>query len=255
MRGKFRLTVWIAFADFFTALALISFALYASNRSRANECLQLQADVRRLAKHLRDELQGAGVPAQTREADLAIVLPSILFFNSGKAQINDSSNLTKVAIALKRVRSDWRDNFVLVIQGYTDSRPPLNGAPFRDNLELSRWRAQAVEQNLIDNGISAPFFQIVSQGMGPQNPIVNNCVDGRRIDCSSLNNYRQSEDLEQNRRIELKFGIFTGNCEPVIPSTNSRLTGGNFGPSLSTLSRALGSDIGFLQVLSAASPR
>jgi outer membrane protein OmpA-like peptidoglycan-associated protein len=211
MRGRYRVTTWVALADFFTAIALISFALYASHRSRADQVIRIQDDVRELAERLRDELRKEGIPAQTRDEDLAIVLPSILFFESGRAEIRDSSNLTKVADALKRVQDNWRDNFVLVIQGYTDSRPPKPGAAFRDNLELSRWRARAVEEHLDQHGIQPPRFQLVAQGMGPHNPVVKNCVDERWMDCGSLDNFRPSEELEKNRRIELKFGVFTGN--------------------------------------------
>ena len=221
MRGKYRVTTWVAFADFFTALAIVSFALYASHRSRADQVIQLQADVRHLAERLRDELRKQGVPAQSRDEDLAIILPSILFFESGKAQIRDPSNLEKVAEALKNVQADWRDNFVLVIQGYTDSRPPVTGAPFRDNLELSRWRAQAVEENLNSHGVRPPAFQMVSQGMGSQNPVARNCLDNRWIECGSLDNFRRSEDLEKNRRIELKFGIFTGNSQTTPVSSQA----------------------------------
>jgi len=211
MRGRYRVTTWIALADFFTAIAVVSFALYASHRSRAEQVIRIQNDVQELAERLRDELQRKGIPAQTREEDLAIVLPSILFFESGKADILDSSNLMRVADALKSVRDYWRDSFVLVIQGYTDSRPPKRGAAFRDNLELSRWRARAVEEHLDQNGVRPPRFQLVSQGMGPHNPMVKNCVDDRWIECGSLDNFRPPEELEKNRRIELKFGVFTGN--------------------------------------------
>jgi outer membrane protein OmpA-like peptidoglycan-associated protein len=198
-------------ADFFAAIAVVSFALYASHRSRADQVIRIQNDVRELAERLRDELRKAGIPAQTRDEDLSIVLPSILFFESGRAEIRDSSNLTKVAEALKRVQDSWRENFVLVIQGYTDSRPPKPGAAFRDNLELSRWRAQAVEKHLDQNGVRPPRFQLVSQGMGANKPVVKNCVDDNWIECGSLQRFRPSEELEENRRIELKFGVFTGN--------------------------------------------
>jgi outer membrane protein OmpA-like peptidoglycan-associated protein len=220
MGGSFRVTTWVAVADFFTAIAVISFALYASHRSKTEQVIRIQDDVRQLAERLRTELQRNGIPAETRSEDLAIVLPSLLFFESGKAEIRDTSNITKVAAALKNVKDNWRDNFVLVIQGYTDSRPPLPNAAFRDNLELSRWRAQAVEEQLDRNGVRPPQFQLVSQGMGANNPVVNNCLTSGPIECGSIQNYHIAPDLERNRRIELKFGVFTGNTKLRTATTN-----------------------------------
>src|SRR5258708_10021096 len=102
MTGRYRATTWMAFADFFTALALVSFALYASHRSRADQVIQIQDDVRRLSEALTQELRRQGIPAESRPQDFSIVLPALLFFDSGRAEIVDASRLTKVAYALKK---------------------------------------------------------------------------------------------------------------------------------------------------------
>jgi outer membrane protein OmpA-like peptidoglycan-associated protein len=211
MRGRYRMTTWIAVADFFVALAVVSFALFATHRSGSDDSVPIEEEVKRLVARLRDELQKNDVDATTRPDTLSIILPSIVVFESGKAAIVDDSQLQKVAEALKRVQDGWRDSFVLIVRGYTDSRPPRQHAAFRNNLELSRWRARAVEEQLDLRGIQPPRFQLVSQGMGAADPVVKNCLTDEWIDCGPLENFRSAEELEKNRRIELKFGVFTGN--------------------------------------------
>ncbi len=216
------MTIWVAVADFFVAIAVVSFALFAAHRRPAAEplpppapiAIPVEEAIQLLTRRLREELVKSGVPAEIRDKDFAIALPSFLFFDSAKWKIRNDEPLVKVADALKRVQGVWRDDFVLIIQGYTDARPPKAGAAFRDNLELSRLRARAVEESLDRNGIRPPRFQLVSQGMGPNDPVVKNCVNGQWLECGPPQNFLPSEQLEKNRRIELKFGVFTGNRRP-----------------------------------------
>jgi outer membrane protein OmpA-like peptidoglycan-associated protein len=222
MRHPYRLVVWIALADFFTALSLTAFALYASHRAMSG-AIPVDFQVRRLALDLVGRLQYRGIQASQPGSDVSIVLPEVLLFNSGDFHINDRSNLAKIADALKDVQSDWHRNFVLVIIGHTDSKPPIircsnyHPCPYRDNLALSQLRAQEVRDTLRTYGIHSPEFQVAAEGVGPAQPLVPNCRNGVRIDCGSDDNYVDVAFRAKNRRIELRFGVFSGNTSKTVP--------------------------------------
>jgi outer membrane protein OmpA-like peptidoglycan-associated protein len=128
--------------------------------------------------------------------------------------------LENIAAALQDVQQVWNRNFILVVRGHTDSRPPKRFLLYRDNLELSELRARAVEKSLAASGIRPPQFQIVAQGMGDTEPHVANCRSGALIHCLSPDDYRSSGDLERNRRIELRFGVFSGNGAETAPEAD-----------------------------------
>lgn len=215
MRGRFRLLVWIAIADFFTVFSVATFAVYTTQRirmRRADDAIQVDSQVRTLVNTLAERLRVHGIPVNEPGPDMAIELPEISLFDSGEFRIKDRSNLQKIALALRDVQKTWRQNFVLIVRGHTDSRPPRLNPWYRNNLELSRLRAQEVEKNLAYAGIHPPEFQVVAEGVGPAEPIVVNCRSGTRIDCLSQQDYLLSEQLKRNRRIELRFGVFSGNA-------------------------------------------
>jgi outer membrane protein OmpA-like peptidoglycan-associated protein len=105
---------------------------------------------------------------------------------------------------------------VLVVQGHTDAWPLRMTSEFKSNLDLARKRATAFEDELARYGIAAPRFQVVSQAVGEYEPRVDNCAsnnaDGKpRPTCADIEDLRPANDLAANRRIELRFGVFTGN--------------------------------------------
>jgi flagellar motor protein MotB len=233
----FRLTVWVAFADLFSVLALLAFGLYIGSRPpseaaakpapppkpapkpkpaepppREHELLRIDREVKALAQAMRDALSQRGVDVPELGENVSIVLPELLLFDSGEYTIRDRSRAALVVDALRAVRARWRPNFVLVIQGHTDARPPRPNPRYRDNLELSRLRAGVVERYMTEAGIVPPLFQVVSQGLGATQPVVPNCrSNARTIECAGASDFRTGEELSANRRIELRFGVFSGN--------------------------------------------
>ena len=119
-----------------------------------------------------DEMQ-----AKETERGQVVTLGDVLF-DTGSAQLRSSasSNLDKLASFMKQY-PDQR----LLIEGHTDN---VGSAAF--NLELSRQRAQAVQQYLAQSGIASQRLSV--SAMGLQSPIAsNNTVSGR----------------QQNRRVEV----------------------------------------------------
>ena len=80
---------------------------------------------------------------------------------------------------------DW----ILRVDGHTDSIPITNGINFSDNWELSQARALSVVRYLI-NDLNIPANRLAANGFGEFQPI-----DDRKT----------SEAYKTNRRIELKF--------------------------------------------------
>lgn len=220
MRGRYRLLVWIAIADFFTVFSVATFAVYTTQRIRmkqADNVINVDRQVRNLAEAVAKRLRYYGISAKDPGADMAIELPEVTLFEDSKWEINDQSNLEKIAHALQDVQQQWNKNFMLVVRGHADSRPPSDTAPYRSNLQLSEWRAQTVETSLASRGIRPPQFQIVAEGVGESEPVLANCRGGALIRCTSNRDYKDADQLKRNRRIELRFGVFSGNLPTVIP--------------------------------------
>lgn len=124
-------------------------------------------------------LEGLDVNAvgcvRTDEAQ-SVVLSGVSFeFNSDRLTANARNILTKTADALKG-QADLR----VELAGHTDS---VGSAEY--NLELSRNRAEAVRNYLIDIGVSGD--RLVARGYGEQKPIRSNATE---------------EGRERNRRVE-----------------------------------------------------
>lgn len=124
-------------------------------------------------------LEGLDVNAvgcvRTDEAQ-SVVLSGVSFeFNSDRLTANARNILTKTADALKG-QADLR----VELAGHTDS---VGSAEY--NLELSRERAEAVRNYLIDMGVSED--RLVARGYGEQKPIRSNATE---------------EGRERNRRVE-----------------------------------------------------
>jgi chemotaxis protein MotB len=80
-------------------------------------------------------------------------------------------------------------NWVLRVDGHTDSLAIKESSNFQDNWELSTERSLSVVRELIREGI--PASRLVATGFGEHQPITNN-----RFDDASL---------RKNRRIEFKL--------------------------------------------------
>ena len=87
-----------------------------------------------------------------------------ILFDTGKATLKTESNTSLDAIVT--VLNEYQDaNFK--IEGHTDSA----GVPAK-NLKLSKERAAAVKQYLIDKGVRAD--RLTSEGYGSKQPIASN---------------------------------------------------------------------------------
>lgn len=165
-------------------------AAHAENNAeqikRANE-LATQQDLNRTKAELASEQQRrldaerAAAEAMSKLANVAsvkqesrgtvITLSGSVIFASGKADLLPSARakLSQVAAALKHSEPGAK----FEVNGYTDSRGSLDL-----NQELSTRRAAAVRTYLITQGV--PEDRIVSQGLGPNNPVAdNNTAEGR----------------------------------------------------------------------------
>ena len=120
------------------------------------------------------------------------VFQSEVFFDSGAAVLRPEGRveLDKLAMALaeleKQIPSDI--NWVLRVDGHTDTRQLSATSPFKSNWELSAARAISVVQYLISKGISPQ--RLVAAGFGEFQPIDPGTTE---------------EAFSRNRRIELKL--------------------------------------------------
>ncbi|HWW37423.1 MAG TPA: peptidoglycan -binding protein [Xanthobacteraceae bacterium] len=120
------------------------------------------------------------------------VFQSEVFFDSGQAVLRPEgrTELDKLATALldleKQIPSEI--NWVLRVDGHTDTRPLSGTTQFKTNWDLSAGRAISVVQYLISKGV--PPQRLVAAGFGEFQPIDPGTTD---------------EAHSRNRRIELKL--------------------------------------------------
>jgi chemotaxis protein MotB len=120
------------------------------------------------------------------------VFQSEVFFDSGAAVLRPEgrAELDKLASALldleKQIPSEI--NWVLRVDGHTDTRQLSATSPFKTNWELSAARAISVVQYLIGKGVSPQ--RLVAAGFGEFQPIDPGTTE---------------EAFSRNRRIELKL--------------------------------------------------
>jgi chemotaxis protein MotB len=120
------------------------------------------------------------------------VFQSEVFFDSGAAVLRPEgrAELDQLATALleleKKIPSGI--NWVLRVDGHTDTRPVTGNSSFKSNWELSAARAISVVQYLISKGVSPQ--RLVAAGFGEYQPIDPGSTE---------------EAFSRNRRIELKL--------------------------------------------------
>lgn len=96
---------------------------------------------------------------------IVVAVAGDVLFDSGKAELKSSaqSSLARIAQVLN---SQYSGNTVR-IEGYTDS-DPIRRSSWRSNEHLSAERALAVEQYLVQRGVSND--RVYSAAFGPSNP-------------------------------------------------------------------------------------
>jgi chemotaxis protein MotB len=120
------------------------------------------------------------------------VFQSEVFFDSGAAVLRPEGRveLDQLASALldleKKIPPEI--NWVLRVDGHTDTRPVSATSPFKSNWELSAARAISVVQYLISKGVSPQ--RLVAAGFGEFQPIDPGTTE---------------DAFSRNRRIELKL--------------------------------------------------
>ncbi len=126
-------------------------------------------------KSLEDEL--AALKAKKTERGYVIILGDVWFdYNKSSLKADAQQNLYPLATFLK----DYPER-TIAIEGHTDS---TGTAAY--NLELSKFRAQAVESFLRENGVQSE--RMTTQGFGLRNPVASNKTDSGR---------------QENRRVEV----------------------------------------------------
>ncbi len=120
------------------------------------------------------------------------VFQSEVLFPSGSEIINDAGReeMRKLAGAILELQREIPPeiNWVLRVDGHTDTIPLSGTGRYRDNWELSSARATAVVKYLIENGVSPE--RLVAAGFGEFQP---------------LDPADTAEARNRNRRIELKL--------------------------------------------------
>ncbi len=120
------------------------------------------------------------------------VFQSEVLFATGSDELNVAGReeLAKLASAIIQLEAEIPSeiNWVLQVNGHTDSRPMAGGGRIRDNLDLSTARAGSVVRFLIEEGI--PPNRLVAAGYGEHQP---------------LEPGNSEEVFARNRRIELKL--------------------------------------------------
>ncbi|MNJ64709.1 putative lipoprotein YiaD precursor [compost metagenome] len=121
------------------------------------------------------------VSLATSEGDRGLVMTlGDVLFDTGRAELKNSASRTVLKLVQFLQLNPKR---VVRIEGYTDS----TGAS-EDNLKLSRDRAQAVADMLVDLGVDEKRIQV--EGYGDQYPVEANASERGRA---------------QNRRVEIVF--------------------------------------------------
>jgi chemotaxis protein MotB len=120
------------------------------------------------------------------------VFQSEVLFDSGSADINPggSDELSRLAEAVRELEAAIPEeiNWVIRVDGHTDSRPLSGTGLYATNWELSTARATSVVRFLVDEGVSPEH--LMAAGFGEFQPIAEG---------------EDEESLARNRRIEFKL--------------------------------------------------
>jgi len=174
--------------DFNQAMGSLQGALGVLPRfSGVLESMQIQSRQARnkmeeAARRLRRQLQVVGKEQDVKiEYDalggLKISLPSAVLFDSGSATLRPEAYPVLQDVA--EVLGDMPDTFIEV-RGHTDTATLINAVRFRDNYDLSYFRADAVARQLnLFGAVPMEQFEIIA--CGPSQPLAtNNTEEGRR---------------------------------------------------------------------------
>jgi chemotaxis protein MotB len=144
-------------------------------------------------------VQESGLKIQKNGETVSLILPEVLLFNSGKADIQ-----AKAAPLLDSLASLLSGAELLIaVDGHSDSQP-IRSFRYESNWHLSTARALNVAYSLIGKG--APEQNIIVRGFGAQRPIGDNSTE---------------EGKQKNRRVEIVLSPLPSDA-PSINGYNSQ---------------------------------
>ena len=184
-------------SDLNAALAKVAAEESARADLEARERARLEAEAQDLTRY-RSEFFGRmreilGEREGVQVVGDRFVFPSEVLFAPGSATLapDGRDQVARVAQVINDIADDIPEgiDWILRVDGHTDSVPVAPGGAFADNWELSQARALSVVQYMIDaEGI--PANRLAATGFGEYQP----------VDTGT-----SAEALARNRRIELKF--------------------------------------------------
>jgi chemotaxis protein MotB len=130
---------------------------------------------------------GPAITVEEAEEGFMINLPAKLLFKEGQSVIENPDALLflkRVALIIAQLPQDVE----VSVRGHTDNSPVGGGSRFKDNWELSSFRAVTVVKHLISDGVSPK--RIHGSGFGEHRPVATNSTDDGRL---------------KNRRVEIRF--------------------------------------------------
>jgi len=150
--------------------------------------------VEKIQKELKSASLNNGPLEQTIDGVL-LKLPASVPFQGASANINNQ----EIELFIRRIADIIKilpQNVDISVRGYTDNQPLPKGSIFKDNIELSYYRADAVMRELVKNGVSPERLSIA--GFGAAKP---------------LNQNDSEENRAKNRRVE--FFMFVSSNIPL----------------------------------------
>ena len=139
------------------------------------------------ANEMMEKGHGSNISLEEAQEGFVIEMPASLLFKSGSATIESEDALLflkRVALIVEELPNDTR----VSVQGHTDNQHPGENSIFKDNWELSSFRAIAVLQELLKDGVKPN--RISASGFAEFKPLATNATESGR---------------EKNRRVELHF--------------------------------------------------
>ena len=149
-----------------------------------NELSELERAKKELEDRLKDEIADKEVKVEMLERGLVVTFVAEVLFDSGKAELKDSSfqKLDKVAGVINTTVRDLD----IGIEGHTDS-DPIKYSGWKSNWELSTGRALSVLHYLADQHSVEPT-RLSARGYGEYHPVASNDT---------------KENKQKNRRVEI----------------------------------------------------
>ena len=106
-----------------------------------------------LLGELKEELEAGRITISNLSGKVVVQVSNAIIFDSGSVEIKDEGKeaLIKVAAALAQI-----EDREIRVEGHTDDRQFLEGAPFKDNWSLSAQRASTVVSLLVASSPPPP---------------------------------------------------------------------------------------------------